>query len=302
MNKKILSAVLIFLAVLSFSACKKAETNYEIEIKIPGLTRDYNYYLVNDMHIFIGDDEINPDYNELVVSRINEFSLDGNASSQNLDKWLSGVGKGYDGMILNADILDQLSSANITHLGNVLKRVKVPYMYLQSDHDLATDWTILSDKDRDLIENVSDEMGFGKPYYTFEEESFIIVGINNSWRSISEETFKELKALFDKGKAIILITHVPYDSIVSDEIREKSKELKGGRVLVWGMGAENYYYPNESMRDFLNMVYADDSPVVAVIGAHLHTELTTMLTDKIPEYITDTGYSGTRTNIHIVAK
>lgn len=302
MNKKILSAVLIFLAALSFSACKKGETNYEIEIEIPGLTRDYNYYLVNDMHIFIGDDEINPEYNELIVSRINEFSLDGNASSQNLDKWLSGVGKGYDGMILNADILDQLSSANITHLGNVLKRVKVPYMYLQSDHDLATDWTILSDEDRDIINNVSDEMGFGRPYYTFEEESFIILGINNSWRSISEETLKELKALFDKGKAIILITHVPYDSVVSGEIREKSKELKGGRVLVWGRGAENYYYPNEPMQAFLNMVYAEDSPVIAVIGAHLHTQFTTMLTERIPEYITDTGYSGTRTNIHIVAK
>lgn len=301
LRKSLLVAFLGLVAIMS-AACSKTETTNEIVIEIEGLDKEYNYFLLNDTHLFIGDDEINPEYNDLIVSRINEFSLDGYASSQNFDKWVSGVGKDYDGIILNADIIDQKSYANMAHVKNVLSKAKVPYMYLMSDHDLATEWTIVSDDYQAKIDEINEEMGFGKAYYTFEEEGFIILGISYSWMSISESTLNDIKNIFAKNKPVIIISHVPYDSVVSSEISDKSRELKGDRVLLWGIGNDNFYYPNEYMTEYLNMVMAENSPVVAVVGAHLHTDLSTMLTDRIPEYLTGTGYSGVRTDLKLVPK
>lgn len=300
--KKIRLLIVCFAVLLLLPACRKTETTNEIVIKIKGLDREYDYFLLNDMHIFIGDDEVTPEYNELVASRINEFTYENLASSQNLDLWLSNLGKGYDGVILNADILDQLSAANLSHLKKVLSNVKVPYMYLRSDHDVATDWTTLSEAQRGEIDIINNEMGLNDEIYTFEENHFIIIGINMSWLNISESALNRIKDLFSKGKPVIIVTHVPYDSKVSDEISNISKEMKGGRVLLWGTGPENYYYPDSNMREYLDMVYSDSSPVVAVIGAHLHTDLSTMLTDTIPEYIISPGYSGTRTKLRIIAE
>jgi len=303
MKKKPFLRLLTVAIVLIFSGCGNVtETTNEIVIEIEGLTREYNYFLLNDIHLFIGDDEINPEYNDLVVSRINEFSYDGMTSAQNFDKWLSNLGHKYDGVILNADITDQLSEANLRHVSDVLKRVKVPYMYLQSDHDLATDWTVLSESNMAAIEDINNEMGFGYDFYVFEEDKFIILGINRSWTSITEATLSEITPYFAKEKPIIIISHVPYDSLVSTEIGDVSMELKGGRKLLWGYNEGDYYYPQPAMASFLGMVTAADSPVVAVIGAHLHTGLDTMLTDTIPEYLTGTGYSGVRTNLKIKAK
>lgn len=300
-RKSFISLLILFVA-LSITACAKTETTNEIVIEIEGLNREYNYFLLNDTHIFIGDDEIHPDFNNLVVSRIDEFSLNGYASSQNFDKWVTGVGTDFDGIILNADIIDQKSYANLKHVSNVLLKAKVPYMYLQSDHDLATDWTIVSSDYQAKIDEINEEMGFGEPYYTIEEKEFIILGINYSWMSISEQTLNEIKEIFAKGKPIIIVTHVPYDSLVSSEISDKSKEVKGDKVLLWGTSPDDYYYPNQYMLEYLNMVTADDSPVVAVVGAHLHITLSTMLTDTIPEYITGTGYGGVRTDLKLVPK
>lgn len=302
-NRHKLTGVLGVIVLASFlAACgAKTEFNNEILISIPGIDKEYDYALLNDTHLFIGDDEIIPEHNQLVVNRINEFSLDGKTSAQNFDLWISNLDKRtISGLILNADIVDQLSYANLNHVQTVLDHTKVPYMYLQSDHDLATDWTNPSAEDYEKIHKIQDHLNLNKGIYTFEEEGFIVLGINYSWMSISKETLDEIRHELSKDKPIIIITHVPYDSLVSDDLRNLSKEVKNDRVLLWGTRGDNYYYPNEYMKEYLELISAEDSPVVAVISAHLHTTFETNMTENIKEYVTGTSYSGVRTLIKVV--
>lgn len=289
------------MAILAPACGNKTVFNNEIVISIPTIDKEYDYALINDTHFFIGDDEIIEEHNPLVVNRINEFSLNGKTSAQNFDLWISNLdNRSLCGLILNADIIDQLSYANLNHVKNVLNNTKVPYMYLQSDHDLATDWTSPDEEDYENIRKIQESLDLNKGMYTFEEDGFIILGINYSWMSISQETLEAIKKEFSKGKPIIIISHVPYDSLVSEDLRNLSKEVKNDRVLLWGTRGDNYYYPNEYMQEYLNMVTSDDSPVVAVVGAHLHRSFETDMTENIKEYITGTSYSGVLTKIRIV--
>lgn len=302
MKRKVESVLSVVLFAVIMASCgKKTEFNNEIAITIPGVEKEYDYALFNDTHLFIGDDEIIPEYNGLVVSRINEFSLNGMTSAQNFDLWINNLDqRKLSGLILNADIVDQLSYTNLNHVEKVLRNVKIPYMYLQSDHDLATDWTFLNDDNLDKVHNIQSRMNFNDEVYSFEEEGFIIMGINYSWRNISIEALEEIKDIFSEEKPVIIITHVPYDSLVSDDLRELSKEKKNDRVLLWGTREDNYYYPNDYMMEYLSMISSDDSPVVAIIAAHLHETFETDYTEDIKEYITGTAYSGVKTLIRIV--
>lgn len=291
----------VILTMLTCSCGKKTDFNHEIEITVPGIDKEYDYALINDMHLFIGDEEIIEDKNSLVVSRINEFSFDGKAASQNFDLWISNLDNRHiSGLILNADIIDQMSYANLNHVTSVLERVKVPYMYLQSDHDLATDWTSPSEEYYEKIFKLQEEYDLNKGFYYFEEDQFVILGINYSWMNISEETLNGIKEIIAKGKPIIIITHVPYDSLVSDDLRELSKREKGDRVLLWGTKSDNYYQPNEIMKEYLDLITGENSTVVAVVAAHLHTEYETDFTESIKEYLCGTAYSGNRTLLRIV--
>ena len=296
MKKRI---VFIISVLFLLAGCGKTEYTNEVVIEIPGVGREYDFFVLNDTHFFIGDDEVDMDYNALVCERINQFSLDGVPAAQNFEKWISELDTRHlDGIILNGDIIDQLSFANLDHVRKCMEGVNIPWMYLQSDHDLACDWTNPSEEDFTNIADIQEKMNLNEGIYFFEEDEFVILGLNYSWMSISEETLSKIKDVWALGKPIILISHVPFEQKDSLELSDISKELKNGQSLLWGY--DDYYYPNEYMAEFMNMIYAEDSPIVAVISAHLHTAYEGMLDEKTPVYILDTGYGGTKTLLRIV--
>lgn len=271
-----------------------------IEIDVPDLEREYNYFLMNDTHIFIENHEVKPEYADFVSTRISLFSLDGNTSAANFKEWIGGLdSKALDGIILNADIIDQLSLANLSYVSDIMDNQPLKYMYLMSDHDFTTSWTAPTESDYKEIDALMQANDFGEPFYTFEEDKFIILGMNLSWKSISDSALDALKKIFEKNKPIILVTHVPYDSLVNDDLAGVSREYKNDKVLLWGKRNDNQYYPQGAMDEFISMVASDDSPVVAIIGAHLHTDFQTDFTDSIPEYLIGPGYSGVRTLLKI---
>lgn len=299
-NKAILALLLIGLVFL-YACGKKTEYTNEIVIHVPEVSREYDYFLLNDMHIFIENSEINEDRTDLVRNRINEFSYEGKTSAENFADWIGNLPeKNLDGVILNADIIDQRSVANLEFVTDKLHNLSIPWMYLMSDHDYATEWTTITDEGSAEISKIVEAEGYDRGIYYFEEEGFIILGINKSWMSISEETLSEIKNLWNKNKPIILVTHVPYDSVIADDLADLSREVKGDRVLLWGINEGDYYYPSEPMLEFLNMISEESSPVVAIISAHLHTSYNTMFNDNISEYIVGTGYSGVRTLIRVM--
>jgi len=302
--KKIFISGLSFIMCVAFllSGCGTKKTGYtnEIVINLPGIDREYRYFLLNDTHIFIEDDEIRDEYKGLVTERVNQFSLDGQTSAENLKKWIEGLDQeNLDGVILNADIEDQLSKANISYVRDVLKTVQIPCMYLMSDHDYATTWTCLNEENYKAAYDIINAEGYDRPFTCFEEEGFIILGMNKTWEDISEDTLNEVKDVLAKGKPVIIISHVPYDSFVSEEMTEISKEAKNGRVLLWGLGGECEYQPNGYTEEYLKLISSSDSNVVAVIGAHLHTTASAAFTEKATEYLAGTGYGGTRTLVRI---
>lgn len=271
-----------------------------IEIDVPDLDREYDYFLLNDTHLCIANDEIKPEYTEVVLSRINYFSHNGKYACDNFKDWISNLDAIHlSGIILNADIIDQKSATNLSFVSDVMENQPLKYMYLMSDHDTCSDWMNLNENSRDTIDSIMAKNGYGEPFYTFEEDKFIILGMNLSWKSISDSALDALKKIFEKNKPIILVTHVPYDSLVNDDLAGVSREYKNDKVLLWGKRNDNQYYPQGAMDEFISMVSSDDSPVVAIIGAHLHTDFQTNFTDSIPEYLTGTGYSGVRTLLKI---
>ena len=85
---------------------------------------------------------------------------------------------------------------------------------------------------------------------------------------------------------------MPLQSRISDELDKASKEAWQDRALIWG-NKDCYYEPDEVTQEFLDMVYAEDSPVVAVVGAHLHFAHEDQLNERMIQYVFDASYKGT---------
>ena len=312
MKKKIIGIVSICILGMGMCACYSREnavqkteleeqtpdspqkTNIDFvnkEIDIPDLSKQYKLIIVNDQHVIVANGDYVADKSEEINQRIALFSdADGKTSSETWPEIVDAINvEKPDGVILNGDMVDFFSEANLNCLMDGVKRIDAPVMYNRVDHDLGIWYSdTYSDEDVQQREKKAWEM---EDVMVQDFDEFIVVGINNNTSQLSEVGLQKVKEIWAEGKPIILTLHVPLKSTVDDGLSDASKAVWQDRALLWG--TDCFYSPDEVTQQFLDMVFAEDSPVVAVLGAHLHFAYDDQLTEKIPQYVLDASFKGT---------
>ena len=292
MRKRTLIAGMLLGMVLCATTVSAETVFDEKEIEIPGLQKEYTIAVVNDQHIIVEDGDYAKEKEEEVDSRYGLFCNEEGVHSS--DAW-QGIVEDVnnlqpDGVVLDGDMIDFFSQANLDCLMEGLKEIEAPAMYLRADHDLASWYSdTLTSKEISKKEKAVWEMD---SVMVQDYDEFLVVGINNNTSQISKKGLKKIKEVWQQGKPVILAMHVPLQSQLSDDLDKASKEAWQDRALIWG-NKDCYYEPNERTQEFLDMVFAEGSPVVAVIGAHLHFAHEDQLNDKIVQYVFDASYKGT---------
>ena len=261
----------------------------EETIIVPGLEETYRFLYLADLHIIVPDEHVVEEDMETVEARYCNFAVNpnGEKSKDIYSTLINNINQtDLDAVLMGGDMMDYLSEANWIHMKNGLDELKMPYLFSTADHDSQTYYTSYEGDEKISLQN---DMSQGL-IDTIEEDSFIILSINESTGNLCEEAVEEIKAVFEKGKPIILMIHVPLDSSIDSGLGEKSKEVWGDRKLLWGTDCT--YVPNEVTQEFIDMVVAEDSPVVAVLSGHLHFEYECMLNETVKQYVYNPAYSG----------
>lgn len=260
-------------------------------IRIPGIKDSYRLLVINDLHIVETETEreIPKETKDEIQARYESFADTSGVASREQWEWLSDQIQDYDpdAVVLAGDLVDFYSPENLETLKDGLDKIEVPVIYTRADHDYGT-WYI--EEDRKTVKKQEAAICDNSRVILQEFPDFLIVGINNSTSQMTKAGLRALKKIWEKEKPVILITHVPLDSLTDRGLYEESKKLWGDRALLWGKDC--YYEPNETTQKYLDMVLGEDSPVVAVISGHLHFPYTIQLNDRITEYVFDASYKG----------
>lgn len=252
---------------------------------------------VNDMHIVTMDDSVQDAYVSTVQQRRDALFIS-DVGKHSIQTWdgISAILDSYqaDGIVFIGDMIDYSCEKNASILKAGLAKIQTPYTYLRADHDLGvwyTDGAMTSDE----AKAISSGTATWQDVFVVDYGNFYLLGWNNSTSQLSEEGLAAATELLtrakNEGKAVILATHVPLNSTIDSGLEEAARAADGeGRAKLWGENC--LYQPNEVTGEFLEEVLAEDSPVVAVLSGHLHFKYTTQLTEKITEYVMDTGFRG----------
>ena len=295
MSKKLLSVILFI--CLFLTACSGAGGSFEsqgytvdeVNLNIENISDSYKIAVVNDLHLQINNDEVASENSEFMNNRITEFSSIGTTTYEKSKKLAEAINDiDADLVIFAGDMIDFCSKANTDTLNECFQKLKSDYIYLRSDHDLEPYWMTVSDyADCNLRQS---EICDNSRILVYDLGSVIVLGFNMSQNNIESESLEKVKEVFSLNKPVIVATHVPFDSSENNDLKNYSEEVRGGRHLYWGSDAEKV--PNAEMQEFLNLIYADDSPVVYVIGAHLHAKWDGLISEKITEHIFAPCYMG----------
>lgn len=261
-----------------------------LEITLPGSGKEYTFAVLNDLHLIVENNEISEDKREEVRERIPMFSTGDGTSAVTLWDSLPDTVNTYsaDAVLLCGDMVDYASAANLECLDAGLEKLEPEYLYVRADHDYATWYGSLT---KDYVKELHRELDGAPATACLDYEDFCILGIDNSTSQISSAALEQIREVFALGKPIILLTHVPLKSLVDDSLQQTSREAWGDRALVWG--EDCYYVPNENTAEFLELVYAPDSPVCMVLSGHLHYLWDGLITDRVRQHVFDATFRGT---------
>ena len=267
----------------------------EVYVNISGLEKEYTFLWLSDLHIITECDEIAVEDQETVTSRRESFkNTVGMYSdefwlqlSKALDAWSA------DAIFFGGDMIDHAANANIACLKEGLDKLETPYLYVRADHDYAPYYCAV--KDEAAVAGLQAEIDGYEEITLIEFEDLCLVGINDSTRPITVAALQEMKDICAKGKPIILVTHVPLNSLCDTSLEEESKAVWDGRALVWG--ANCAYTPDGTTQEFMDLIYAEDSPVKEVLAGHLHFTWDGQLTENTREHVFSSAYLG---NIGVV--
>lgn len=274
----------------------------EETITIEGLKNEYKLCFVNDLHIIVPDEEVSEENKETVQQRYQEFfrTSIGESSSRLWKRLPSQINQlNPDLVVLGGDMIDYFSSSNIECLKSGMREIEQEIMYIRADHDYGTFYNrkITEEYIHNLEKSIDDNL----EVYCKDLGEILVVGIDDNTKQISEKALLELKQIFAVGKPIILVTHVPFNSRIDNTLAEASKKGWQGRNLTWDE-TETAYIANDNTKEFLALIYAEESPVKAVLAGHLHFKNTTKLNQNITQYVFDVTYKGNIGVINIVGK
>lgn len=311
-GKRIFSAavLLLFLAAVSLASSDKrgkeekmqaaaeadvvmdAKTMFEqVEIKIEGLKHSYRFVWVSDLHIITENDEIKEESLEAVRERKNGLFLtaDGKTSARLWEELPEVINRcEADAVFFGGDMVDFASASNLEKLKEGYDKIRAPILYVRADHDYGRWHTSLSKEDVLELQAKTAEQ---KNINYLEYEDLCILGINKSTSNISDQMLKKIKKIFALGKPIILVMHVPVDSLTDSSLAEASRAARENRELIWGLKGTSYYEPDENTKEFLSMAYDENGPVREILCGHLHLTWDGKITDTVGGHVFSPAFS-----------
>ncbi len=297
-----IGTIFVFVICLYFVAAKEnvfdekvfSETGLNIEkvhITIPNCKKTYHFIWISDLHIVIANDEIATENMELVRGRQEGMAITSEGKQSKafwIEDLVPAIDKAHaDALMFGGDMVDYTSKATTECLKKGLNLLETPYIYIRADHDTNPYWMIDQDSEHSLERQ--NAICQNDNIWHMEYDEFIILGINNTTNQVSKDALEEIKQVFAIGKPIIIVTHVPYDSVVDRSLDTISREAWGDRNLTWGQ--DTSYVPNAETQEFLDLVYEEKSQVIEVLGGHLHLSWDGYIKDEIHEHIFAPAYA-----------
>lgn len=174
-------------------------------------------------------------------------------------------------LLLSGDVIDYISPAAIRFLAKKLNEYGSEYIFVPGNHEGRLD------KHPELI-----PFSHGDSVQIYNGGGFIIAGVDNSEKTVSDKQLGELEKLLMGKTPVVLLMHIP----IATEMN--SSEMKK---------FDDYYVISDKLTDknalkFLSLVRRPDSAVKAILCGHVHGYHFSYFAEGKPQICASSGMVG----------
>ena len=252
-------------------------------IRIPGLSRTYIFYHTSDCHIAYAAPDESAEAQEKARKMTEAWSYTGLLPSEALKQVLLIAEEDkVDGLFLCGDVADYLTESTVGAVREALNATRTEKFYVCGNHERSG-----AEEGRGFYPAYEDMMHGTPGFWTCDFGEFVIVGMDDGDKLMSEKQLDMLEAQFAKGKPILLLIHIP---ILTDAIMGPVKEK-------WGENGPDYFLlgkpsDTELSRRFCRMLADPDAPIAAVFAGHIHLQHTGEIIPGRMQYVSGPAFEG----------
>ena len=255
----------------------------EKTIECEGLKEPVRLVFISDLHLIAAEDlsggtaaaglfAVDPASQETVDQRYRFFMRDGMSPEEYWPQLAAEADAlEADAVLLGADMLDFCTPEAIGALTDGISRIRTPLMYVRADHDTGL-WYCGGGAGEEDASALQDTVADNRDIMVLELPGLKVIGINNSTSQISADALfwlgHELSVCREEKMPAVILTHVPFRPEKDTGLAAASEKAWDGRRLYWGADAS--HVPDSNTAELLELLYAEDSPVIAVLAGHLH--------------------------------
>lgn len=246
------------------------------EITIPGLTREYTFVQLTDLHIMCHEPGDPEDAVALAESRSKFWAWQAGFFADGIDseetriypveacelvaEHIRGM-ENIDGVFFTGDTVDFPSVANFRRAKKLLDSLDKRCIIVPGNHD-----AIPEDAPEDMKSAFSDLMGNLPEYFAEEFDGFDVLGFSDGSIKITDSQVEFLKERLALGKPVVILLHAP---IFTEITREKVYPYWGYNWMVGDPGQ-----PDERQTEagflFRDLICEHRNLVKAVLAGHVH--------------------------------
>ncbi len=259
--------------------------NDEMEIKrthiqVPGLTKKYRFWHVSDCHIVYAYPDDAEEDQEQAREHAKKWNTNNIPPLEVFGEVLKNAEmEKVDALLIAGDCADFFHESTTRYMEEQFQQKNVDILYVYGNHEGASYVTTIPDTH--VYYPYYKNMMQGNPsYWVKDYEKFLIVGIDNSDKKITEEQFSFIKGQATKNIPIFLLMHVP---IITEEIITPIKITWGENGLEYfGLGDEK---DSDLTKQFCEFVKSEESNVEAIFAGHLHFDHESEFAERRKQYV-----------------
>ncbi len=276
----------------------------EKTLEVPGLTRELDILFLADIHISLCDERDGALVKRAQVRRDMMLDSNGRPADHTFHEFIDYCGaEKPELLILGGDITDSALFASVDFIKEELSGLSLPCIYSLGNHDFEYGPEYFSPKAYEVyrprvLELSKDASGA----HVTQMGGIYIFAVDDYNNQYSKEELSAFKEIYDKGKPVLFVSHVPLEPRTSDTtLHDKTIEIFGkdqkgnSRVLI----GEHSCVPDKVTKEMTDMIFADDSPVFCVLSGHIHYAHEDMLNDRIVQIVTGAAFNSEAVLLHL---
>lgn len=272
LKKSIVAAAAAGLVLVT--GCGSSEPDWQMNmieetILLEGLEKEYDLLFVTDAHVVVRDEYADQSVTKHDEERYPMFVNGGGVDSQTqFEAYIRYANEqGVDGVLFGGDIIDSPSDAKLDWLAEQMSLLEMPYLYVPGNHDWTYPWEYMTEEGRRNYLALLEPFTQGNTEINaLDFGEFMVVGVNDSANQVSEAAFPEFDRLYEMGKPMIVMTHVPF---LTQSVLGRAREVWSSPTVIGG-GNYGGIYPDEYSERLVELITAADSPVELVLAGHVH--------------------------------